>query len=188
MMEPRMTKLPLRPILFIPAYFLSLAIIGLPLLFQMEFTVYWAAAAVLFALILQLWWTYQALAFACQFVGERSGLRTQTTVKCLLFLLILFAVYAAIFPSYIRPHLSGTPFEISLGMNSPILGLAVCIAFLAVFWLSARIVCEAEEKRKVPAHGVVGTFLLFFYIIIGAPFIYGRLKRLRSGSEGMRTA
>ncbi len=182
-----MTKLPLRPVLFIPAYFLSLAIMMVPALLGQKFTMYWAAVAVLLALILQLWWTYRAVAFASQVTDERGKHSPRTTVKYLLLLIGLSAVYAAIFPSYVKPRLAGTPFESYLGVDSPILGLAVCLVFLAVFWTAARVVCEAEGKGKVPAHSVVGTFLLFFYIIIGAPFLYLRLRKLQVSWKDLRT-
>jgi ABC-type transport system involved in cytochrome c biogenesis permease subunit len=184
MRELRMTKLPLRPVLFVPAYFLSLATVMVPLLLGQTFTMAWVAVAVSLALILQLWWTYRAVAFASQVTDEPGKHSSRTTIKYLLLVICIGAVYAAIFPSFVKPHLVGTPFEAYLGVDSPVMGLVVCLVFLAVFWVAARVVCEAEAKGKVPAHSVVGTFLLFFYIIIGAPFIYGRLKRL--GSADMR--
>jgi hypothetical protein len=178
-----MTKLPLRPVLFIPAYFLALATVMIPALLGQTFTMVWMAVAVSLALILQLWWTYRAAAFATQITGEPGS---RTIIKYLLLVICIGAVYAAIFPSFVKPHLVGTPFEAYLGVESPVMGLVVCLVFLAIFWIAARAVCEAEGKGKVPAHSVVGTFLLFFYIVIGAPFIYGRLKRL--GSADMRAA
>jgi Na+/H+ antiporter NhaD/arsenite permease-like protein len=186
----RMTKLPLRPALFISAYFLSMAIAIVPALLGQRFTMYWVAVAVLLALILQLWWTYRAVAAASRLTDERGRHSPRTTVKYLLFLIGIGAVYVAIFPYYVKPRLAGTPLELYLGVDSPVLGLAGCFLFLAVFWIAARAVCEAEEKRKMPAHNVVGTFLLFFYLVIGVPFIYGRLKRLgiQSGSADMRAA
>ncbi len=62
--------------------------------------------------------------------------------------------------------------------------MGTAILFFGFFWVPARAVCEAEAGRKVPLHSVVGTFLLFVYIVIGAPFIYRRLKDIGNKTVG----
>jgi len=59
-------------------------------------------------------------------------------------------------------------------------GLAMLLIYFLVgmFWISARTLCEAELGRKVSTFSVIGTCMQFFFIFIGAPFIYLRLRKL----------
>jgi hypothetical protein len=64
------------------------------------------------------------------------------------------------------------------GDPRPMLSVMAAVSFLVCLWVIARALCVAEARQPVPAHYIVGTFLLLFYLVIGAPFISRRLKAL----------
>jgi hypothetical protein len=171
-----MAKLPLRPILFIFLYLGSLVVPFYLAQHNVTHTVNLAALGVAFALLLQLVWTHQAATFISKV--SHTGTAASAWTRGLLGLFGLVVVYVLLYDNYIKPAISGTVIAPFLDRESPILGALFIVPVLIGFWLTARAVCDAEEKGHVPAHSVVGTFLLFFYLIIGAPFIYRRLKVL----------
>jgi len=175
-----MGKLPLRPLFFVPAYLLLAAVSSLLGTSGLEISGFWPFLFGLGCFALHFAWTFRALAF----VSKRlRSMRYSVDVSEPLptarrFLLVLIVCFggAVLYKTYLQPALfGGTPFDKPLEMA---LAFATVFLFFGIFWISARALCEAEMGRKVPAHSIVGTFLLFIYIVIGAPFIYRRLKKL----------
>jgi len=180
-----MIRLPPRPSLFILAYISSFSVILIPGLLGSNVRINLVPFAVSLALGLQLWWTHQAITFVWKITRDHET-GTLRAIAGYIFLMIGFcAVYVAVYPSYVESRLTGTILESYLGVTSPILGLAVVLLFVAIFWIAAHVICEAEGREKLPAHSVVGTFLLFFYLVVGVPWIYGRLKRLAGRTDSL---
>ena len=174
-----MEKLPLRPLLFVPAYLLLNVMSVFPTLLGLELAAFWAVLFGLGCFALHFRWTFRALAFASERLrsvqhgaGVPAPLRT---ARRFLLMMIFFFGSAILYKTYLQPAVSETPFAELLEMP---LVLLVAFLFFGIFWISARAVCDAEAGKRVPAHSVVGTFLLFIYIVIGAPFIYRRLKKM----------
>lgn len=175
-----MERLPLRPLLFVPAYLLLTAIgilLGAP---GLDISIFWTALFGLGCFAFHFRWTFRALAFVSKRppvvqkgAGVSDPLRRARRFSVMMILgfgaLILYGVY-------LQPVVGSETLFAEL-LEMPLL-LLVVFSFFGIFWISARAVCEAEAGKKVPAHSVVGTFLLFIYIVIGAPFIYRRLKKL----------
>ena len=175
-----MEKLPLRPLFFVPAYlFLSLMSVY-PVLLDIEFAEFWSLLLGLGAFALQFTWTYRALAFvSTRLHYPRHGVSDSQplwTARRILLMLTAFIAGVVLYKGYLQSAVfSGTL------LDEPVewfLAIGTTSLFFGFFWIPARAVCEAEAGRKVPAHSVLGTFLLFIYIVIGAPFIYRRLKTL----------
>ena len=181
-----MGKLPLRPLFFLPAYLLTGFVSAYPVLMDIQFAEFWSLLLGLSAAALQFTWTYRALAFASKrlqhlrhSVSDSQPLRTALRI---LLMLIAFFAGIALYKGYLQAAVFGGTL-----LDQPIawfLAFGAAILFFGIFWIPARALCEAEMGRKVPAHSVVGTFLLFVYIVIGAPFIYRRLKHLRDQPIG----
>jgi hypothetical protein len=67
-------------------------------------------------------------------------------------------------------------------------GFAGTLAFFWTSWPVAAALCNAEDGGETRAIRIIGTFLLCLYLIIGAPFIYKRLKTLLLASPKQRLA
>lgn len=175
-----MEKPPLRPLLFVPAYLLLTVIatlLGNP---GLDISAFWSRLFGVGCLALHFRWTFRALSFVSMrppFVQKGADVSDPLrTARRFLVMLILCFGGAVLYKAYLHPVMfGGMPLYEPLEM---LLGLVTAFLFFGIFWISARAVCEAEVGKRVPAHSVVGTFLLFIYIVIGAPFIYRRLKKL----------
>jgi len=182
-----MSKLPMHPVVFIVIYLLLAIVTVLPLLSAVSSGTLLSAAAVCGALALQIFWVVQAVRFAGKIrMKDRAttrGLRQIKTVDVVVIIAFLCILFDVIYRFYINEHLvEGTWLALILdGIYGICEGLPAILIF-SVFWIAAKGLCEAEQEGHVPWHQVVGTFLLFLYLVIGAPFIYHRLKKLRSRS------
>lgn len=177
-----MAKLPLHPLILIPAYLLLACVATIPMLGGQHY-----ALGVTGALGLQVAWAIQALAFASkEHVGDgRIARITQlATARFVVLTLLVCLAVVALYYGYLNwgPTSETSVTAILKALSSICEGLAV-VLFFAVLWISAAGICDAEESGKAPAHRVVGTFLLLVYVVIGAPFIFTRLKRLAHQPE-----
>lgn len=85
------------------------------------------------------------------------------------------AVVSTILRTFSAPHITDNSIA---NAAYTIMEMMAAFSLLSVFWFAARSLCDAEDQRKTPASKVVGTFLLYLYIVIGAFFISRRLKNL----------
>lgn len=179
-------KLPLKPVYFIILYLLFAT--GPALYGFLGDNVVVFVLGVLFvagAFGIQALWVYQS-AVISDFSISRSTKSSvlpvyARRVRNLIFsgaMSIIFAVLTSLLRN------AGTFFETISRIAPPALMLVSVILFLGSLWIAAQAICQGEAETKAPSHSVVGTFLLFVYLLIGAPFIYSRLKRLRGAISG----
>jgi hypothetical protein len=116
-------------------------------------------------------------------MGRSQGVSEPPTAV-LRFLLMTFVCLGVgmLYKATLKPVIGeGSPLDSTVEIAIALPGLY----FLAgMFWISARTLCEAEMGRKAPTFSIVATSILFFFIFIGAPFIYQRLKKLNEPLAG----
>ncbi len=178
-------RLPMRPAIFILLY-LALAVASGALQDASFGRNILAVLASGFAAILQIAWTVQAQRFANS-VGVRTGRlsteagrarnnRTAAQFGVAAVILMLVLLYAL----FIR-HATSTPTtrEILIEVAATVCGFTGLGLVLVGMWRVATDVCRFEGAEEVSPNRIVGTFLLFIYLVIGAPFIFVRLKRMK---------
>ena len=177
-----MARLPLHPLILIPAYLVLACIATFPMVGAQHYAVISTAIGVSGTLGLQVTWAVQAIIFVSRLhLGDDHGDSGTllTAAKFTVFALLLCLAIVASYYGYLQWQLpSSTRMIPILKVISSICEVLAVLLFFSVFWISAAVICNAEEGGKVPAHRVVGTFLLLIYLVIGAPFIFARLKRL----------
>lgn len=178
-----MTKLPMKPIYFVPAY---LVLAALPHGFPMEETdsMYLAVVGIIGTLVLHLVWIRQAenslseMFVDVQIKPPKKFYKYHNSVIVISALLTIGLFFKGTISSDIEEILIKK--MIFFGLN--ILALTWCGFFILMLWSAAQSLCLFEDKAKPKSNRVVGTFVLFFFISIGAPFIYGRLKKIIGGT------
>lgn len=183
-----MEKLPLRPLVFIPTYlvlFVASVLVSAP---GLEVSAIWGALLGLTLFALHFTWMFRALAFASKRRGAMGGSRgaaeAPTTFLRFLVLMVLCFGVGELYEAYLQPAITGGS---SLDQAIEAVFALLTIYFLVgMHWMSACAVCEAEMGRKASTFSIVSTAILFFFILIGAPFIYQRLKKLNEPlSDGL---
>ena len=173
----------MNPLVFILAYLLLAGLAVFPELVGQNYPLLWAALGSCGALMLQSVWTIQALAFSSKLLTGKQQAKYMTVARVVVLVLLLCVGFVALYNGHLKAHLAvGAPLATVVKVISSVCEGGAVVLFFSMFWIAARGICEVEEKGKgkgkVPAHRVVGTFLLFVYLVIGAPFIFGRLKKL----------
>lgn len=171
-----MAKLPMRPIKFIVIYLLVSFFAIVSQKFGGAFGLYAGLILGLAAGSLHLAWTFQSLRFASTFsaptgASETTQIRAAFRSSGFAAALTAFVViYDKFLESYIPSNIA------------QVFGVLIIFSafffLLRVFWIAASTLCAAEQKETPDAHSVIGTFLLFFYLLIGAPFIFRRLRAI----------
>ena len=170
------SKLPMNPWFFI-VLMVSLTAIGA---WSIEQHMGWTAGADAAALALQLAWIFQAGMFAFgkadRIFGfnEKLAKQKRLMIGALICLVIAFLVTILGFSLFADPK-SGTITGTSALVFGPTM-LLVFASFFTLIFQAARILCHAEEKNT--GERIFVTCLLFLYLIIGAPFLFRRLKQL----------
>jgi hypothetical protein len=181
-----MEKLPLRPLFFVPAYLLVFVATSFSTAPGVEVSIFWSSLFGLGLFALHFFWTYRALAFAFErrrFMGRGAGVSDPLhTARRFILIVILILGISPFYQVYLKPALfSGAPFDEPLEF---LLALAGLYFSFGIFWIAARTLCEAELGGKASTIGIIGTFFQFLTVVIGAPFIYRRLKNLREQPSG----
>ena len=153
-----MRRLPLRPLVFIPIYialgfFVPAYAVNTGGIDALSL----AMAAIFVCTLLHVTWIWRALAFAAGHDPTR-GPRRLARARPL----------APLGPEW-------------LAAVEPFLIFAMVVGFFMLAWCAARTVCDAEVESGAPSHAAIGTFLALLYLVIGAPFVYGRLRALGAG-------
>lgn len=170
------TKLPMNPWLFIVSY-IGLASVGALTSFQ---PMKWAMLASVLALGLHLAWIIQAGLYSGRRVQEKFGTsekrekQQHLMIGALICAAMTFLVMILGFSFFADPE-SGA----ITGPEALPFALVMLFGFASVFTLifqTATILCQAEEKDT--GERVFVTCLALFYLVIGAPFLFRRLKRL----------
>lgn len=181
-----MEKLPLNPWAFIAAF------IGLIMLSLLEETTAsplvreFAMYAPGLAFFLQLIWSWQAVRFISIVFPPAAKIRRRFE---LLLKIAAAGMGIIVIGSTFTEQLVAASTRELLSASIMIFGMIVVAIVLAVFWNAAAALCMAEDGAETPSSRVVGTGFLFLYLVIGAPFIYRRLKALefQGRSAGFRT-
>ena len=169
-----MSQLPIHPALFFALYIVPLLLVPASQYPWVPFRELSLSIAVGGTLLVHLFWVFQTLTF----VTSQSGKNRLHQGLFFLSLLFLLGTYLGLFAGVLKTNpLEGGSGSL-FGTKSPLVAGGFIGAFVAFLWVAARALCEAEERGRVSAHNVVGTFLQLFYVVVGAPFIYRRLKAL----------
>lgn len=128
------------------------------------------------ALLLQYIWSWQAVRFTSIAFKPATKFRKRFEL-----LLKLAAMGAAII--VIGTFLNGGPVKSDAGdvraaIITIVFGWVVIAVAFAALWNAAAALCMAEDGAETPPSRIVGTFLLFLVLVVGAPFIYRRLEAL----------
>lgn len=181
-----MEKLPLRPLVFVPAYLLLAVVSAFLAAPGLDIPGVWVSLLGLAVFALHFTWMFRALAYASKrriSVGLNLGASdpATTVLRYLVLMLLCFGI-GALYKAFLQPANSAGS---SLDKTIEFAIALPALYFLAgIFWIPARALCEAEMGRKATTFSIVGTAILFFYIFIGAPFIYQRLKKLNAPLSG----
>ena len=173
-------KLPINPWLFIGLTLLLTAIGA----WNIERHMAWTSVAYGAAWMLQLAWIFQAGLYACGQAEQKSGAggerinRKHRMIGALIVLAIAFSTMIFGFLFFANPE-TGT----IDGAPALVFGPAMLLTFAAFFTLifqAAKALCLAEEKNT--GERVFVSCLLFLYLIIGAVFLFRRLKQLNTAA------
>jgi len=175
------SRLPMNPWLFI-VLAISLTAIGA---LNIEKRGVWTGIADAAFLVLQLTWILQAGLYAAGKAERKSGTSEKRTKQTQLMIDTLISV-AIIWSGMVLGFWLLTGSETGEIGGTPALPfvLATLLALAALFTLvfqAAKALCVAEEKNT--GERIFVTCLLFLYLIIGAPFLFRRLKRLDSAES-----
>jgi hypothetical protein len=169
-------RLPMNPWLFI-VLMVSLTAIGA---WSIEQHMAWTAGADAAALALQLAWIFQAGTFAFGKADQKFGIsekrakRKRLMIGALICVAIIFLVMILGFSFFADPKTGAITGPEALPFVLAML-FGAASAFTLIFQV-AKILCQAEEKET--GERIFVTCLLFLYLIIGAPFLFRRLKEL----------
>ena len=177
----------MNPWLFI-VFMLLLTAIGA---WTIDRNVGWTGATDAAAFALQLVWIFQAGMFAFGKAGQKFGnsekraKQKRLMVGALICMPIIGLVMILGFSRFADPQ-SGTITGTAALVFAPLMLLFFAVFFTFIFQ-AARVLCEAEEKET--GERIFVTCLLLLYLIIGAPFLYRRLRHLKQQLvEVLRTA
>jgi len=181
-----MEKLPIRPLVFVPAYLLLVVVSASLAAPGLDIPGIWATLLGLAVFALHFTWMFRAMAYASKWrrpMGLSRGVSDPpTTVLRFLLMMFLCLGVGALYKAYLQPAITdGTSLDKTIELA---IALPTLYFLVGMFWISARTLCEAEMGRQAPTFSIVSTSILFFYIFIGAPFIYRRLKKLNEPLPG----
>lgn len=188
-MNPRAASLPMNPWAFVPLYlflgFSGFILQGLGSLL----TAYLALAAVLSAFYLHIHWSLKSVRFAVAQSEEDVSTRDviSTSLRPLKNALVCASIPVALVLLYATlSTVMKQPFAPLYWQLLAALLILLSFAFLLrMFWLAATTFCEQETGTEVAAHSVLGTFLMFVYLVVGAPFLFARLKAIENSHGGV---
>ncbi len=174
-----MRRLPLRPLVFIPIYialgfFVPAYAVNTGGIDALSL----AMAAIFVCTLLHVTWIWRALAFAAGHDPTRGPRRLARARPLALAVALATVLVFAI--AWLVPPLAPLGPE-WLAAVEPFLIFAMVVGFFMLAWCAARTVCDAEVESGAPSHAAIGTFLALLYLVIGAPFVYGRLRALGAG-------
>ena len=177
-----MEKLPLRPLVFVPAYLLLWAVSAILAAPGLGISGIWAAVLSMAVVALHFTWMVRAVAYASKrrlSMGLSSDVsKPSATVLRFLLMTVLILGVSAPYKAYLEPVVGeGSALDTTVETALALSGLYFLVG---MFWISARTLCEAEMGRKAPIFSIVATAILFSFLLIGAPFIYRRLKELNA--------
>ncbi len=178
-----MAKLPIRPIIFVPAYLLVYVMVFLAVIGWGPIPWSVGALGILGGISLHIVWIFQSLTFLSQLpISYRENTRLVSLASRAHRFLPYGVIACAIAISYetlLEPQLVSWPtIELFLGGLIEIIGMVAVFLYFALFWIAARALCEAEDGPRSEYGKIFGTFLLFAYLAFTAPFIFRRLKKL----------
>jgi hypothetical protein len=138
------------------------------------------------AFLLQLVWSWQAVRFISIIFPPAAKIRRR--FELLLKLAAAGMGIIVVGSTFTEQLAAASSKELSSAIIM-IFGMVVVAVVLAVFWNAAAALCMAEDGAETPPSRIVGTGFLFLYLVIGAPFLYRRLKALDcpGTSAGFRT-
>lgn len=174
----------MKPIYFVPAY-LALAVLTTGLPMEEPESTYLALAGFIGTLALHLMWIRQAENSLSEKLAPaqshlpRKFYKYHNAVGIIAGLLIIAGLFLKG-----SSVLEETPIKEMLLFAFKILAVVWWVFFVLMLWVAAQSLCFAEGNAKAKVNSVVGAVFLFFYIPIGAPFIYARLKKI----QGVYTA
>lgn len=181
-----MKKLPLHPVVFIILYLLLACVAVFPTSTGSTWSFYSAIGGTAAALGLQILWSFQALSAASSSAPDAAGARiwlVRARYGVLLLVLCLGLLAANELVQANGASLPAPLVSVS-GALSSVCGSLGAVSFFGIFFAVARGICDAERARSMSKVGAVATFFLLVYMVIGAPFIYGRLKKLSGQPVG----
>jgi hypothetical protein len=181
-----MDKLPIRPLVFVPVYLLLFFVALFLTAPGLQIPGIWAPLLGLAVFALHFTWMFRATAYASKrrsSMGRSLGVQDPpTTVLRFLLMTLLCLGLGELYEAYLQPALiEGTSLDKAIQFA---IVLPTLYFLVGMFWIAARALCEAEMGPKAPTSGIASTAILFFFILIGAPFIYRRLKNLSEPLAG----
>lgn len=162
-----------KPLLFWVIY-LGLAALSLyPTMYGMPYASYLAIVGGILSFGVQVYWTFSALRISSG-ADHGSNAYTKRATQAAIggaFLTLVVIIYKVFI-------VQGSLGDGSVNVAERLMIAVAMLLWLSFFWFAARSLCSAEEQKKLPAIQVVGTFLLYVYLAIGAFFLSPRLKKL----------
>ena len=126
------------------------------------------------ALALQLWWTWSVVRYLALYVSP-ADLSIKKALMKINSCLVAVAAVAAVLEVLFATGKMGTPSFFAIQFLAIAVGV---LLVLVIFWVASSALCEIERGAPESAVRIVGTFLCFFYLLVGAPFIFGRIQKL----------
>ena len=171
--------MPMNPWVFCSVYLLlgiGAAIAATSASLSSKWSMYAGLACTTLAIVFQLHWIFRALEYLGAVssydqgaIAERiRSVRRSTIIAGAIFGIVVLILVA------LNPATQNTP----IGFLLAVALLSAMGLLLRVFWVAASAMCDEETGTGAPSHSVVGSFLLFWYILLGAPFLYRRLLKL----------
>lgn len=180
-----MSKLPMHPVKFVVIYVLVSSLAMALQEFGGSLGSYMDLILVISAAALHLSWTLQSLQFVSS-ISKPSGTAEVTAVQAAIRSIVfagVLIVSVAVYDRFLKSHFPP--------IASQVIGILIIFSaiyfLLRVFWIAASSLCSAEQKKVADAHTIIGTFLLFFYLLVGAPFIFRRLRAIAAEFRGHNT-
>jgi len=171
---------PMRPWKFISLYLIL--VVGSFLLqgYPWKFAIFASLICILAAFALHLTWVFRGLntlSNSTHGVSHGGANWMGTARRSLVYSAVLVAIVLVI---HILPGPSVDAKWYNLfNFATAFIVLFAFLFLLRIFWIAAVALCDSEAQTKAPPHTVVGTFLLYWYLVLGAPFLYKRLVKLR---------
>lgn len=171
-----MRRLPLHPALFIAAW-LAIAAASMAAMLAgppVEEILYAPAVAAL--LLASVAWTWQAGRFAAGVLAARGRAQLGRRFDLAANILGAVAIMGSVLWVIALPQgLSTTgPTIALLSVALPLLGMGA----FALYGIASAALCAAERTVGGGSPHVLGTFIQFVYLVLGAPWLYRRLRRL----------
>ncbi|MDQ0466996.1 hypothetical protein QO010_004793 [Caulobacter ginsengisoli] len=164
-------QLPLRPVTFVVVYVLLTALSVEPTVMGWPWSWYYASAGLTAVMAWHCLW-------AAQLAQTAATPRRSDLVRTLAFAAPgVFAV--AVLLNMNRDLYAPASMAAGVGQALTVVVAGSVGAFFVLLWLSARRFCATEREKGGGSLGVFLTFVLALYVVIGAPVLYFRIKRLK---------